>query len=74
MGCLFFLGPNLANLTNTMFAATFFGANINLLTYAKEYFNPFVQANPLLHLWSLGVEEQFYILWPLIISIVVKLF
>jgi peptidoglycan/LPS O-acetylase OafA/YrhL len=28
------------------------------------YFAPDAAENPLLHLWSLGIEEQFYIFWP----------
>lgn len=32
------------------------------------YFDRAADTKPLLHLWSLGVEEQFYILWPLIVS------
>jgi peptidoglycan/LPS O-acetylase OafA/YrhL len=28
------------------------------------YFDKAAQAKPLLHLWSLGIEEQFYLLWP----------
>ncbi len=31
------------------------------------YFDQAAQAKPLLHLWSLGVEEQFYIAWPLVL-------
>lgn len=31
------------------------------------YFEAGADAKPLLHLWSLGVEEQFYILWPLLL-------
>jgi len=37
----------------------------NLLLWDEgNYFNGDVLTKPLLHLWSLGVEEQFYLLWP----------
>lgn len=31
------------------------------------YFDNLSETKPLLHLWSLGIEEQFYIIWPLIL-------
>ena len=31
------------------------------------YFDSASEARPLLHLWSLGIEEQFYIIWPVLI-------
>ena len=31
------------------------------------YFDTTAEIKPLLHLWSLGIEEQFYIFWPLIL-------
>ncbi|MCM8743631.1 acyltransferase family protein [Pseudomonas koreensis] len=31
------------------------------------YFDTTAEIKPLLHLWSLGIEEQFYIIWPLIL-------
>ena len=34
------------------------------------YFDRAAEIKPLLHLWSLGIEEQFYILWPLLLGIV----
>jgi peptidoglycan/LPS O-acetylase OafA/YrhL len=37
------------------------------------YFDQTASAKPLLHLWSLGVEEQFYIVWPVLMYIAVRL-
>jgi peptidoglycan/LPS O-acetylase OafA/YrhL len=32
-----------------------------------DYFDSSAELKPLLHLWSLGIEEQFYIFWPLLV-------
>jgi peptidoglycan/LPS O-acetylase OafA/YrhL len=32
------------------------------------YFDAAAETKPLLHLWSLGIEEQFYLVWPLLLS------
>ncbi|HEY6456404.1 MAG TPA: acyltransferase family protein [Steroidobacteraceae bacterium] len=44
-----------------------FSSNILLWTQAG-YFDTGAAVKPLLHLWSLGIEEQFYLLWPLLIA------
>lgn len=36
------------------------------------YFDKASSVKPLLHLWSLGIEEQFYIFWPLLLGVVWK--
>jgi len=33
------------------------------------YFDTAAETKPLLHLWSLGIEEQFYIFWPLLLAL-----
>ena len=33
------------------------------------YFDPAADLKPLLHLWSLGIEEQFYLFWPLLLCL-----
>src|SRR6188768_2812844 len=45
----------------------------NLVFWAEAgYFDLTSPAKPLLHLWSLGIEEQFYIVWPLLLWIAWK--
>jgi peptidoglycan/LPS O-acetylase OafA/YrhL len=46
----------------------FFGlSNFGLIWFNDGYFSPRVEFNPFTHTWSLGVEEQFYLLFPFIL-------
>ena len=47
--------------------ATFFAANIKLTIDGTDYFNAEAAPSPLQHYWSLAVEEQFYLVWPLLV-------
>lgn len=38
-----------------------------------DYFAPAADTLPLLHLWSLGVEEQFYLAWPLMLLLAARM-
>ncbi|SFS85886.1 Peptidoglycan/LPS O-acetylase OafA/YrhL, contains acyltransferase and SGNH-hydrolase domains [Succinivibrio dextrinosolvens] len=45
----------------------------NLVLWSEAgYFDVFSEVKPLLHLWSLGIEEQFYIIWPFFILLLFK--
>ena len=41
-------------------------SNFTLAWHTNAYFSPRAELNPFLHTWSLGVEEQFYLLFPAI--------
>lgn len=56
---------------HTLAGAGFF-SNIALWLEAG-YFDNASETKPLLHLWSLGIEEQFYIFWPLILWVSIRL-
>ena len=54
-------------------AAALYVSNWQLILQHVSYFARFGPASPLNHLWSLGVEEQFYIVWPLLLPLGVRL-
>jgi peptidoglycan/LPS O-acetylase OafA/YrhL len=51
----------------TGIAASFFGANVYLAQLPTGYFDVSSTLDPLLHTWTLAVEEQFYLVFPLLL-------
>jgi peptidoglycan/LPS O-acetylase OafA/YrhL len=62
-GLLWLSPPALTVLGQHQLEAAAYILNFSLASDAN-YFAPSAQGNPLLHLWSLSIEEQFYIVWP----------
>ena len=50
--------------------ASAYVSNLVLWSETGDYFQVASQTKPLLHLWSLGIEEQFYLLWPAVLFII----
>jgi peptidoglycan/LPS O-acetylase OafA/YrhL len=63
--CLIAFPTDLYSFAKSLLAAIFFAPNIHSYL-TSDYFAPAAETLPLLHYWSLGVEEQFYIAFPLI--------
>lgn len=59
----------LVRFARSVAATTLFVSNIFFFSEVG-YFDLSAHAKPLLHTWSLGIEEQFYILWPLMLALV----
>src|SRR5580692_722968 len=54
----------LTNLRGADAAAATYSSNWYLIIQGQSYFARFAPPQPLDHLWSLAVEEQFYLVWP----------
>ncbi len=66
LGWNFFIPEDYAKLGKHVFAGAAFVSNFVSLS-EFGYFDDAAEFKPLLHLWSLGIEEQFYIVWPVIL-------
>jgi peptidoglycan/LPS O-acetylase OafA/YrhL len=66
------LPPDLYKYGKILVFTIVFGANFRLAA-ERAYFDEDTRDNPLLHMWSLSVEEQFYLVWPVLLLLIVRM-
>ncbi|SDJ88342.1 Peptidoglycan/LPS O-acetylase OafA/YrhL, contains acyltransferase and SGNH-hydrolase domains [Nocardioides sp. YR527] len=68
------LGPaQVATLATDAVWASAFAANIRMAIAGTDYFQAELPPSPVQHFWSLAVEEQFYLVWPLVALVCIVL-
>ena len=64
--------PDAAKLSPIAASVVTFTANLQIAGALGGYSYPYAQTSPLLHTWSLAVEEQFYLVFPLLILAIAR--
>ncbi|MFC6327523.1 acyltransferase family protein [Alloalcanivorax gelatiniphagus] len=64
LSAIIMLPAELEQFSESALFSTFFAANFYMWHAVGGYFGTGADTTPLLHLWSLAVEEQFYLVWP----------
>ena len=62
-----------ANLRLDSLSTLFYVSNWHFIFGGSDYFNFTAQPSPLQHMWSLSIEEQFYIVWPPVALLVLRM-
>jgi peptidoglycan/LPS O-acetylase OafA/YrhL len=63
----------LASFRSDVLAALGYVANWRFVLSHQGYFDQFSTPSPVRHMWSLAIEEQFYVIWPLVLLGIVRL-
>ncbi|WP_299879490.1 acyltransferase [uncultured Cocleimonas sp.] len=72
IGIAVMLPDDLENLAQSVIATNLFGNNILQAITTKNYWDVVNEYKPLMHTWSLGVEEQYYLIYPLLLLMIGK--
>ena len=70
---VFFRSEIMDSLTKDFWAAFFYVSNWWYIFQDQSYFETYQSKNVLMHLWSLAIEEQFYVVWPVLMILLLSL-
>lgn len=69
---LWLLPADMERFSQSIVAVSAFSSNM-LFWWQSGYFEPAAELKPLLHTWSLAVEEQYYLLFPVLLTLILRL-